>query len=271
MKNILTFLLFTLSCVIITCTALSQNVLDGVYEKHHVKTRKVIPYAPLREADVFWSRRIWREMDLNEKINLPLTYPNSMLTEIILDAIAAGELTAYEDEEFKEIKTPEKVAAFGADAETLYVQDPVTLEEKQQVVVKELDKENDIRMYRIKEDWFFDKQRSVMEPRIIGISPQYTKKNADGIELLRLPICWIYYPELRFILANAELFNTHNDAMRMSVLDMFDKRMFSSYITKRSNEYDRAVSDYATGKDFILESEKIKEEIILYDHDLWHY
>ena len=269
MKKLNYILALVLTIIISDLSA--QNVLDGVYEKHHVKTRRVIPYSPLREADVMWSRRIWRQLDLNEKINLPMTYPNSMLTSVILDAISAGELTAYRDEEFKEILTPEAVAEFGSSVDTQYVMDPITFEEKIEVAITELDRDGDVRTYRIKEDWFFDKQRSVMEPRIIGIAPFYTKKNDDGLELLQLPICWIYYPELRYILANAEVFNRHNDAERMSYLDLFDKRMFSSYIIKRSNVYDRTIQDYAVGKDYIIESERIKNDMILYEHDLWHF
>jgi len=50
----------------------AQDVLtteerNSVYkkEKHHEK--KVQPYAPLRQADVMWSRKVWREIDLRQK------------------------------------------------------------------------------------------------------------------------------------------------------------------------------------------------------------
>ena len=52
-----------------------QEVLDGIYVKEHHPAKRVIPYTPLREADVMWLKRIWRVLDLREKINHPLYYP----------------------------------------------------------------------------------------------------------------------------------------------------------------------------------------------------
>jgi len=46
---------------------LSVEDMNSVYkkEKHHNKI--VQKYAPLRQADVMWSRKIWREIDLRQK------------------------------------------------------------------------------------------------------------------------------------------------------------------------------------------------------------
>ena len=74
--RILLLMMFTL----LGGMAFSQNVLDGVYVKEHTVERQVIPYPFLREADVMWSKRIWRVIDLNEKMNLPLRYPSSKQT-----------------------------------------------------------------------------------------------------------------------------------------------------------------------------------------------
>ena len=46
-----------------------QTVLDGVYVNENTPSRKVIPYTNLRQADVMWSKRIWRRMDLRKKQN----------------------------------------------------------------------------------------------------------------------------------------------------------------------------------------------------------
>ena len=61
----------------------APGVLDGVYVKEHIPTKKVVPYEFVREADVAWSKRVWRAIDLREKFNHPLYYP--------LDDIREGE------------------------------------------------------------------------------------------------------------------------------------------------------------------------------------
>ena len=51
-------------------TAQSQSVLEmnSIHPKEHFPNKKVQTYPSLREADVMWSRTIWRELDLREKI-----------------------------------------------------------------------------------------------------------------------------------------------------------------------------------------------------------
>ena len=52
----------------------AQKVLDKPWIKENTPTRRVIPYTHVREADVMWHRRVWRQIDLREKINHPLYY-----------------------------------------------------------------------------------------------------------------------------------------------------------------------------------------------------
>ena len=37
--------------------------------------KKIVPYPPIREADMMWKKRIWREVDFRQKMNLPFYYP----------------------------------------------------------------------------------------------------------------------------------------------------------------------------------------------------
>jgi gliding motility associated protien GldN len=133
----------------------------------------------------------------------------------------------------------------------------------------------DVVQYRLKEDWFFDKERSVLDVRILGIAPVVYKveetpsgqKTIVGLE----EKYWLYFPHCRYILNNYFVYNEQNDAQWMSFDDLFWKRQFNSTIYKESNVFDRTVDSYRTGVDALMESEKITEEIRLFEHDVWHF
>lgn len=129
-----------------------------------------------------------------------------------------------------------------------------------------------ITRYRIKEDWFFDKQRSERYVRIIGIAPLKERVDNDG-ELTGAfeTLFWLYFPECRYVFANWDSFNRFNDAERRSFDDLFQKRLFSSTIVKESNVYDRKLDDVYTGLDRLLKSEEVKEQLFIAEHDLWSY
>ena len=265
---------------------LTVNVLDGVYIKEHVPERQVIPYAHLREADVNWSKRIWRMIDINEKMNLVFKWPKSESTydrmnllDIMMKGILEGNLTAYDADELlpDEFARPytrqeiEDMIKGKADTKTIKIPDPPY--EKLVMGVKGELKKDDVFSYELKEDWFFDKQRSVMDVRIIGVCPiSYVRDDAGDLKPgAKKKLFWIYFPEARRTFVNAEVFNTYNDAERRTWDDIFFKRKFSSYIIKESNVYDRHIFDYKLGMDALLEAEAIKKKMVEYEHDMWEY
>jgi gliding motility associated protien GldN len=129
-----------------------------------------------------------------------------------------------------------------------------------------------IKAYWMKEDWFFDKQRSVMDVRILGLCPMKEKADPSSGEIIGyVPLFWVYFPECRPIFARSEVYNTKNDVERRTLDDVFWKRMFSSYVHKESNVYDRFMNSYSTGIDALLESDRVKNDIFVYEHDLWHF
>lgn len=157
--------------------------IDGYVVKSDVANRKVIPYSPIRQTDVAFSKRIWREIDLREKMNQAFASPKARLMDIIVEAIQNGELTAYDPtptkndpngDSFKNILPIDQVMArLGGDS-VLVEQ----YNENNEVVSSHYEKRDwsgeSVIKFRIKEDWIFDKQRSVFEPRIIGIAPLIT-------------------------------------------------------------------------------------------------
>jgi len=286
MKGKVVLLVFILMSAASAFAQNQQNVglLDGVYVKENTPTRTPLAYPYLREADVMWSKKIWRIIDLNEKINLPLKWPSSGSTrdrksmiEVLLSATKEGTLTAYDymNDDFVLPITMKDVETRGGariDTQRLTRPDP-PYDEYDTVIAKDFNFD-DVVAYRVKEEWYFDKQRSVMEVRIIGIAPLiYAKDEAGNVREgnVKIPICWFYYPECRKLLASAETFNRQNDAERRTFDDIFQKRLFNSFIYKESNVYDRTIGDYKTGIYTLYESEKIKSEIANLEHDMWEY
>ena len=263
----------------ISATAFSQNVLDGVYVKENYKTRKVIPYTHLREADVMWAKRVWRVIDLREKVNQVFYYPvqptndRKSLIDVVKVGLKAGK-TAYgnplADEEFKVPMTKSEIENLFVRIDTSYQEDLATGQMIPVPVKTELGAE-DVKQYLIKEDWFFDKQRSVMDVRIIGICPLRESKSETGEVRGYSRMFWLYFPEWRSVFANAEVYNRANDSERRTYEDIFWKRQFSSYIVKESNVHDRSIAEYKQGLDALLEAERIKEDIFMMEHDMWHF
>ena len=129
----------------------------------------------------------------------------------------------------------------------------------------------DIKKFLIKEDYYFDKQRSVFEVRILGICP-VTKNMVKDVDMGDKRLFWVYFPECRRLFAQNEMFNLKNGvAGRLTYDDVFMKRMFSSYIYKEENVYNRTIQEYALGVDALLESEKAKNTLFEFESNLWEY
>jgi gliding motility associated protien GldN len=133
----------------------------------------------------------------------------------------------------------------------------------------------DIIQYRIKEDWFFDKERSKMDVRIIAIAPVVLDYEIDASGNKTITgtkeLFWLYFPHCRYIFNNYLLYNENNDSQMMSFDDLFFKRRFSATIYKESNIYDRGIDTYAQGVDALHESERIKEKIRTIESDVWSF
>lgn len=246
-------------------------VQDGVYEKMRLKERQVLAYDDIREADVLWSKRVWRVIDTREKMNLTFSYPEQPFVGILLDIISkSDEAKIFVDDGFTvETSADEILNRLGA-SETVEVYNPVTEEYETVVVTNDFNPEL-ITKIRIKEDWVFDEEASTMVVRILAIAPirdvYDDNDNFRGEEA----IFWAYYPSIRQDLSRYEAYNPLNDAQRLTWEDLLEMRYFSSHIYKEGNVRDMRIKDYTSGVDILLESDRIKRKIFEYEHDLWSY
>ncbi|MEO8582969.1 MAG: gliding motility protein GldN [Flavitalea sp.] len=263
---------------------------DNAIQRNLVKDRTPLDYENIREDDATYVQRIWREIDVHEKLNVPFNYKaegdngNQRFIMILLNAIKNGEITAFSavggDDRFT---TP---LPFSNIAELLvgkpkvrqipdWVADPDGSKGlmKDTTISTEFNPDL-VERYWLKEDVVFDKESSRMYTRILGIAPLQTILNEDGSFRAVTPIFWVYYPDLRPMLAKFDVYNGKNYGARMSWEELFESRMFASRVIKSTinNPNDFYISSYV--KDPILallEGENVKEKIFNYEQDLWSY
>ncbi len=161
---------------------------------------------------------------------------------------------------------------------------------------------NSIFAYNLKEDWYFDKELSMFEKRVICIAPVarytvdvnsndpdaergdlivYSKSGKAYIfgkgfeeyedEYEEREMFWLYFPELRNVIVNYFVYNDKSDANLMSFDDLFWKRYFTAQIYKSSNRFDQEIQDYRFGVDALYKAEEFKNSLRTWEHDVWNY
>ncbi|MDP4128716.1 MAG: gliding motility protein GldN [Bacteroidota bacterium] len=262
---------------------------DAAIELNLVKDRTPLAYEHIREDDAVYRQRVWREIDVHEKMNLPFVYKatedngNQRFINILLNLIKTGEVTAFDatiDDRFTTPMTFRQIAESMVGKPSVIQIPDMTVDPdgskgitKDTTIVQEFNPDQ-VERYELKEEWVFDKESSRMYARILGIAPEKTILNPDGSFRAVVPIFWVYYPDLRQYLAKYEAYNGKNYGARMSWEELFESRMFASRIVKSTidNPGDQFINAYI--KDPILdllEGDNIKNKIFNYEQDLWSY
>lgn len=254
---------------------------DNFFEKENTKDRLPREYVYVREADVYIKNRVWRMVDFRLKMNQYLYFPIDPIQDriglmpLIVQGMADGSILAFDpitDDFTKQLTYEEFI--------------------RQNTSIKEIEKEDldnpgnfytsydtssfrveNVKMMRLKEDWFIDKQRSARDIRILGMAPviqQFDENTGEfkGTQTL----FWLYYDYVRPLFAKTEAFNRGNSAMRPSYDDCFAwNRLFESYITKIDNQQDRSIAQYKQGIDILLEARRLEIMLLNIEQDLWSY
>jgi len=268
--------LFGLIALFISTSGFAQSFGD-IYKKS-IMDNEAIEYPFLREADVIWSQKLWRMVDLREKMNLPLYYPKTSradgrmsLSNVILGELKSGALNAFDVDDMNVSVTYSDIEMqMGATIDSMQV--PTMSGGLKDTVIVSESRPSEILQLLILEEWYFDKKHSKMDVRILGICPIRVFNDLDLGRISRRQLFWIRYEDFRDTFARHESYNRFNDAQRVSFDDLFMQRRFSSTIYAESNVYDdRQINQYKVGKDVLFESENIKRRLMEFEHDLWEY
>ena len=286
------------------------NYRDAIYEKENAIGRRPLPYTFLREADVTWQKRVWRRVDVKERMNQSLYFPvdpvrgRTSLAQLAIKYILDknSNTIAFKDEEFTNPYTKQEIAAklskmidinpkdgkpdlipSGQFYDSTF-RDPLTGKPHPETIGQNFsqgDPYDHMIPSPADDKWFFEEFSSLQIKEDWFFDKQ---KGSLEVRILGLGFMsprdlddkedanlWIYFPEWRPIFATNEVYNPKNDSERRTFEDIFSKRQFASTILKESNVYDRKIEDYTNGIDALLESDRVKSDIFRFEHDLWQF
>ena len=258
-----------------------------------------VDYEYVDDKNILWSKVVYEFIDLNERLNFPLLFPvndtkyddtRKSLWRVIRENIENGKISEVYDSNNDNF----------TEASRIIGKDSTDLEAKvfknynisdiykskyvpESFVPREVASSADIFGYVIKGVWYFDKIHAELRYRLLAIQPygKDLKTSVDGEET-ETGYFWIWYPSIREILDDHLVFNDKNNNNRISFDELLINRRFSSYIYKYDNVYgDREIRDYIRQRDnesypqwqtrIIMESERIKKEILDFEIDMWGY
>ena len=251
---------------------------DGFFARKDVDSSVMVPFAEVREEDVFYSKRVWREIDLRDTINSVLKAESSKLIEVLMEAVANEELTVYSPKDTVQGKVLEDNDSFkiALSAKQALQNARGTVEGSADAKGKIAEptlrrfRPDEFLKYRIKEDWILDIKRSIFEPRIIGLAPM---KQVEGNWQ---PVFWVYFDDARELLNKFRLVNPGNDASTLTFDDFFVRRLFASNVIKETTPANKSIIDILGQIDpkdprKLYESERIKKSISDFEQSLWEY
>lgn len=207
-------------------------------------TRQPLAYEKLYNTNAYQIARIWRIIDITDSINSGYfkssfsADPNSSLAAIILKSIKNDSLQAFSpiDDRFTTpITYKEAVASFGGGVDTSAVYDLDGNIASYQIREKTVNIDS-ITQYLIKEDYIFSKKDGRLFIRILGLAPMLNYGGDGGLVYNNhaAPIFWVYYPDLRHVLANVTINNTIYLGNPITYEQIFENGLFNSHIYKSS-------------------------------------
>ena len=263
----------------------------GVLNEQQIAANDETPiaYGYVDDRDVLWSKTIWELIDLDERVNFPYYYPTDTLNlgpdrrslfDVLKKSLSKDQITevyksSYFQEKLSYKEIQERLVAIDT-TDAGYEQynadgfvDPQFIERRRITAAE-------IRQYKIKGTWYFDKRLGELKYRLLGlcpVAPDVAVKTAKGEEEDLVELFWLWFPDARTSLNKSKVFNTRNSSQPITYDHMLNSRRFNSIIYKEENVYeDREVKDYIyeDALRILLESEKIKSVIRDFEQDMWN-
>mgnify|MGYP001378674052 CR=1 FL=1 len=134
---------------------------DGVFDRTATMQVQPIPYPYLREADIIWTKRIWRVLDMREKLNQTFYFPEKpqnnwkSFMQIIMDGLKEGTITAYSalSDQFLVPNTYKELMDQLQSTKSMTLKRPYEPYDDYDTVITKNFEAADVKLLRIKEDF----------------------------------------------------------------------------------------------------------------------
>ena len=258
-------------------------------QQKEANDEKPLAYGFVDDRDVLWSKTVWEIIDLDERVNFPYYYPTDTLNlgpdrRSLFDVLKKNLSNSNIKEVYKSAYFQEKLT-YDEIIERLVAVDTTDAGYEQynadgfvdpQFIERRRITAAEIRQYKIKGTWYFDKRLGELKYRLLAVcpvAPDVAVKSQPGEEEDLVELFWVWFPDARSSLNKNKVFNTRNSSQPITYDHMLNSRRFSSVIYKEENVYeDREVKDYIyeDALRMLLESERIKSVIRDFEQDMWN-
>ncbi|MEI2275619.1 gliding motility protein GldN [Sphingobacterium sp. ML3W] len=245
---------------------------DGFYQANSMEDAVPFAYPEVNKKNIRFYKRVWRDIDLKDEKNYILAIPGNSLIEVVMKAIEKGKLSLYspDDDSFKgRLSAQEGMARF-ADSVLVPIFDGEGNQIDSKMALNEFDPSR-VTKFRVKEDIFFDKQRSRLETRIIGVAPLMNiTTSAELAESVgATPAFWLYFPQLRYSLVQVDISDPDKGLYDMTMDDFFVQNKFASTIVRESSPGMLQNLKESENGGQLLDGRKVEEKLDAYKKKLW--
>ncbi len=261
---------------------------DG-YEKNEMYTNaKAFNYPGINSRDVKFYKRVWRDIDVNDPKNSLFNTPGATLADIVLEGLRTGKLTAYEPSATNSDSTFARPLTLSKALSKL--QDSVMVDQFDQngnkigskMVLNDFNAAR-VTKFRTKEDIYFDKKRSMIVTRIVGLAPLMAAQVA-GTNVGETPAFWLYFPQCRDFFATKDVTDPDRNIYDTTIDDLFVQGKYASSIVRASGNDTRpnaqlantaiagaAIDPAAAEKDKAEVSKLVESKIENFKASTWDY
>lgn len=232
------------------------------------------------EADLQWTKVVYRILDLTKGKNPALYYPEEPNEDgqsmffIIMRLLANNQISAYEYLDGREMFTDEykiKVSEMLDRFHVLFSEAKGSTEKNPKYAIEDADiPGNEILSYFIIEKWEFDTRTNAMRSRVDALCPVLHRDDGYG-NVIPFPMFWVKLNDIRPYIAQQYIFtDDDNNLTKYNLDDFFKLNMYTGDIYKVKSLRNKTLMELFPDSVALQHArDSIEERLHRFDKNLW--